>query len=73
MYHHFDFSHCSIELSDKDALKYLAGECLTCANEGTGYKIVTYQNLPLGFVKQVGHQLKNHYPKGLRKKINCQV
>jgi len=31
-----------------------------------GFWTVSYAGLPLGFVKHSDHQLKNHYPKGLR-------
>ena len=67
MYHQHS-NHC-IALTKEQAQKYIAGECIQYLKEGKGYQIVTYKNLPLGWVKQVGYQLKNHYPKGLRKKI----
>lgn len=57
-----------IELNEEEAKKYIAGE--TIAKDGNqGYKIVTYKKLPLGFVKHVNNVLKNHYPKGLRKRL----
>ena len=58
----------TIPLDESEALQYLNGQ--TIYKEGnSGYKIVTYKSLPLGFVKHVNDQLKNHYPKGLRKHL----
>lgn len=44
---------------------YLRGEPLTRAGEA-GWTVVTVDGFPLGWGKQVGGQLKNHYPKGWR-------
>lgn len=59
-----------------DALieKYLHGEVLQESDlllEGVdhlsdGWQLVCYHNFPLGWGKYANHQLKNHYPKGLR-------
>ena len=55
-----------IELNEKEAIDYLKG--LTISKAGnSGYKVVTYKGLPLGWVKHVNNTLKNHYPKGLRR------
>ncbi len=57
-----------IELNEDETREYLKG--LTISKEGnSGYKIVTYKKIPLGWVKHVNNQLKNHYPKGLRLKF----
>ena len=58
-----------IELNLKEAIQFLEGNCIS--KEGNEkFKIVTYYGLPLGWSKQVNNILKNHYPKGLRKKLS---
>ena len=53
-----------VELSREDALKYLHRESLILPEETPrGYVIVTYQDLPLGFVKNIGTRANNLYPK----------
>ena len=53
-----------VELSREDALKYLHRESLILPEETPrGYVIVTYQDLPLGFVKNIGIRANNLYPK----------
>lgn len=65
MYHDLD-KNTFIDLNKKEALIYLKG--LTINKEGNeGYKVVSYNDLALGWIKQVNGILKNHYPKGLRK------
>lgn len=55
-----------IDLTFEEACNYYKG--LTINKEGNeGYKIVSYQGLPLGWVKQTNNVLKNHLPKGLRR------
>ena len=59
----------TIELNREESINYLKG--LTINKDGNeGYQVVSYKNLPLGFVKQVHGVLKNHYPKGLYKKLD---
>jgi len=58
-------AHRRIELTRDEAVKYLAGETIETENE-KGWTLVTYQNLPLGWGKVSGGQMKNHLPKGLR-------
>lgn len=67
MYHLLDKSNF-IELTENEALDYLKG--LTIPKEGnTGFKVATYKGYSLGWVKHVNNTLKNHYPKGLRRKF----
>lgn len=58
----------TIALSVQEALRYQHGEVLD-APEGTkkGFALVTLEDCPLGWVKCVEGQMKNHYPKGLRR------
>ncbi len=57
----------SIPLDEPAAAAYLRGEVLPAGNTGHGFWTVSCEGLPLGFVKCSDRQLKNHYPKGLRK------
>lgn len=57
----------SVTLAEAQAEAYLRGETLPAGDTGRGYHTVSRFGLPLGFVKQSDGQLKNHYPKGLRK------
>ena len=67
MYHKLDKS-IFIELNEDEALDYLKG--LTINKEGkSGYRVASYKGLALGWVKHVNNTLKNHYPKGLRRKF----
>ena len=55
-----------INIDDIDlAVAYLKGEALRIEAED-GWSVICYKDFPLGWVKSVGGQLKNHYPKGLR-------
>ena len=57
----------TLPLTREEALKYQSGETLPCADELSGYVLPVYAGLPLGFGKASNGQLKNHYPKGLRR------
>ena len=62
------YSLRSIPLSDTEVTQYLRGEVLPAGDTANGFWTVSYNGLPLGFAKHSDHQLKNHYPKGLRKR-----
>lgn len=57
----------SFPLDEPGARAYLRGETLPAPPEARSYGTVTYCGLALGFVKASDGQLKNHYPKGLRR------
>ena len=57
----------ALPLSREQALQYQSGETLPCPDSLSGYALPTYAGLPLGFGKASDGQLKNHYPKGLRR------
>lgn len=59
-----DPSTC-IPLNKKEAYAYLSGETFPLDAEN-GYQVVSFHSCPLGWVKVVDGQAKNHYPKGLR-------
>lgn len=55
-------------VSEEEALAYLRGETLALKDDHVrGFGVVTLNQLPLGFGKASDGQIKNHYPKGLRK------
>lgn len=54
---HFDMSH-------QEAIRYLQNETLTLPSDAPrGFVLVTYRNIPLGFVKNLGTRANNLYPK----------
>jgi NOL1/NOP2/sun family putative RNA methylase len=62
--------HCGFPAFETDASgaeSYLRGETLPCPESLSGFVHVKYMGLSLGFGKASGGQVKNHYPKGLRK------
>lgn len=64
-----EMAHRRMDLSDEQALRYLAGEALPHEGE-KGWTLVTWRNMPLGWGKASGGQMKNHLPKGLRKHLH---
>lgn len=55
-----------MELTEYEAEKYLHGESLSCAAK-KGWTLLYYHGYPVGFGKASNGQMKNHYPKGLRR------
>lgn len=51
-----------LELSEQDALRFLRKENFDIGNLNSGWKLVSYQNLPLGWIKVVGERLNNYMP-----------
>ncbi|MBN1776742.1 MAG: RsmF rRNA methyltransferase first C-terminal domain-containing protein [Clostridiales bacterium] len=62
------FALRTVPLREEAAANYLRGEALPAGDIAGGFWTVSYAGLPLGFVKHSDRQLKNHYPKGLRKR-----
>ena len=52
-------------LTAQEIAAYLRGEALR--GENRGWTLLTAGGVSLGWVKGSGGQLKNHYPKGLRR------
>jgi NOL1/NOP2/sun family putative RNA methylase len=59
----------NIEADSKEAEAYLRGEALFTGRNETGWVVVTVNGFPLGWGKESEDQLKNHYPKGLRRPL----
>ena len=53
-----------VDVSREDALKFLRGE--TLPGDFSGWGLVSYESLALGWGKGSNGQIKNHVPKGLR-------
>ena len=51
-----------VPLNEEQALSYLRAEALTLGNLPFGTLLVSYNNVPLGFVKNVGNHSNNLYP-----------
>ena len=52
----------NIALTRDQALSYLRTEALPLANAPLGLVLLTYEDVPLGFAKNVGNRLNNLYP-----------
>lgn len=55
-----------VELSRGDALKFLRRESLAFPEAPKGYILLTYKDIPLGFVKNIGNRSNNLWPQGWR-------
>lgn len=55
-------------LAEREAAAYLRGESIACGEE-KGWLALSCEGYVLGFGKASGGQIKNHYPKGLRKSL----
>lgn len=55
-----------LELTGEEAVKYIHGDCFLCDGM-KGWVLLTCAGYPIGFGKASAGQMKNHYPKGLRK------
>lgn len=60
-----DFS--PVPLTEAQAAAYLRGEVIPVAEDMHGWVLPTLHGLALGWGKASGGQMKNHYPKGLRR------
>ena len=54
-------------LNENSVLSYLHGDSVQCDDSFKGYYAMTYSGWQIGFGKASDGQMKNHYPKGLRK------
>jgi len=59
-----------VELSLSEALSYLKRDTFTLQNASKGWNIVTYKNINLGFVKNLGNRLNNYFPVEWRIRMN---
>ena len=54
------FTTC--EINWRTAVNYLRREPIVLENQPKGYILLTYNNVPLGFVKNIGNRANNLYP-----------
>lgn len=55
-----------LELSRDEALQFLRKESISVDNSPKGWLLVTYLDLPLGWIKNLGNRVNNYYPKAWR-------
>ncbi|MFM9984795.1 MAG: methyltransferase RsmF C-terminal domain-like protein [Flavobacteriales bacterium] len=60
-----NYPEAPIELSEVDALNYLRGEAIAIEG-GTGWRLVSFQQNVLGWVKVLSNRTNNYYPKEWR-------
>ena len=58
------------EVDKETALAYLHRDAIRLDDVQKGYVMVTYQELPLGFVKNLGNRCNNLYPQSRRIRMN---
>ena len=58
----------TFELTPEQAVLYQAGEALDLGDLPPGYTLLCCRGKSLGWGKQAGGLMKNHYPKGLRRR-----
>jgi NOL1/NOP2/fmu family ribosome biogenesis protein len=58
----------SIPLNEEELAKYIGGETLNLKAKD-GWDVVSFQGANLGWFKAKNNVAKNHYPKGLRRKL----
>ena len=59
-----DYPH--FELKEKEALDYLRKEDIQLQGLPEGWVLLTYQNSPVGWIKNLGNRTNNYYPKEWR-------
>jgi len=58
------------EISLSEAISYLRRDTFALQNASKGWNIVTYKNINLGFVKNLGNRLNNYFPVEWRIRMN---
>lgn len=60
----------NVAVDKQTALNYLHGDCLVLSDAPKGQLLLTYKDIPLGYVKNIGSRCNNLYPKSRRIKID---
>ncbi|MCC9135374.1 rRNA methyltransferase [Pontibacter silvestris] len=55
-----------VDLDMEQALRYLRKEDINLGSSGNEWLLLQYQNIPLGWAKQVGNRINNYFPKEWR-------
>lgn len=64
---HPEYVRKHYELSPEQTARYIRGETFSVDSDLKGWYLLSVQGCSIGFGKATGGQMKNHYPKGLRK------
>ena len=56
----------AVSLKKEDALQYLRKEAVMIPTSQTGWALVQYETIPLGWVKLLGNRVNNYYPSAWR-------
>ncbi len=64
IYHRSAFPEISLSLAD--AIRYLRKENLSIKGEVKGWVLVSFRNIPLGWLKNLGNRTNNYFPKDQR-------
>ena len=62
----------AVELPLPDALRYLHRDNVFVADAAVGFNLVTYNNLPLGWIKNIGNRWNNLYPQNWKIRMNVE-
>ncbi|MCE7056328.1 tRNA/rRNA cytosine-C5-methylase [Algoriphagus sp. AGSA1] len=54
------------ELSEREAIEFLRKNDFEVGDLPSGWVLITYKNLPLGWIKNLGNRVNNYYPKEWR-------
>ena len=60
----------NVEVTRKQALEYLHSDALRLDDTTRGIVLLTYKDIPLGFVKNLGNRANNMYPQEWRIRIS---
>ncbi|MDL2251747.1 RNA methyltransferase [Odoribacter sp. OttesenSCG-928-J03] len=67
LYRHLNKKNCHLYDADREtALKYLKKEEIPVQGESGEWVLVTYNNIGLGWCKNIGNRMNNYFPKELR-------
>ena len=64
-----EYVHNNYRMTPEQISCYLRGETFAVDSALKGWYLLTVQGCSVGFGKATGGQMKNHYPKGLRKQV----
>ena len=62
----------AVELPIPDALRYLHRDNVFVTDAATGFNLVTYNNLPLGWIKNIGNRWNNLYPQNWKIRMDVE-
>ena len=62
----------AIELQQPDALRYLHRDNIFVPDAAAGFNLVTYNNLPLGWIKNIGNRWNNLYPQNWKIRMSVE-